>query len=115
MSADMSRNPGAMKILVADAVEDSQSIPFHDFAAGFIHVPATEGASFTLSFYASTEDDPDGDFQLAHAYEGTQITVTVGGGKTYELHPSLSSALWIRIVASAVSVDPVPYKFTAKS
>lgn len=115
MSGDMTRNPGAMSINVGLSLGNSDAIPFQDFAAGHIHVPSSEGASFTLTAYVADDDSDSPTYQAAYTYDGTQVTQTVGASKSYEFHPALSGALSVKLVASSLSADPTPFKITAKS
>jgi hypothetical protein len=107
-------------VVVATTELDAEPFPFQDASGGFIHVPASEG-TVTLTFYVSDNDHHVDDvsepptFQLAKTYGGAVITVTLDGGESCEIHPSLFSACQFKIVASAVSAPGIKYKITAKS
>jgi hypothetical protein len=107
-------------VVVGTTEATSDPFPFQDMSGGFIHVPATEG-TVTLTFYVSDNDHHVDDavdpptFQLAKTYSGGAISVTLDGGESCEIHPSLFSACQFKIVADIVSVAGVRYKVTAKS
>lgn len=110
---DLTRNPTAMNVEVGDDIANSQKIPFLGFSGGHIHVPSGEDA--TLTFYVS--DDEEGEnFNVARDEAGDAVSVAVTGAEAIAIHPSLFGALWLKILASAISSgDSITYRVTLKS
>lgn len=110
---DIHRNSTVIDITVATSLGSAEPIPFHDYSAGLLLVPAGASAA-TITFYCS--DDQDGTFYPLEQYDATvDLTVDITASTAKELPPQLFGAHWIKIVPDAVSGGSDSWKMTCKS
>lgn len=116
MQGDMVRAGSTQVVRVGTSLANSTPLIYSDFSGAIVHVPATEGAGVTLTYYVGDSDKPDATFRACKSNSGGALTATVNGNDAIEMHPSLFSALRVKIVASAISSGTyVNYTVTMKS
>lgn len=109
------RNSTTGSVQVGTTLANSQPFSLADAEFGIVILPSTEAASVTLTYYVAAEEN--GTYVPILAHDGTtNVTGVAAGGKAKAMPPATCGALWVKIVASAISSGTtVTYTLLTKS